>query len=513
MGAESIQIVRNSMYRNETSLLQMVVYDSYSYKQVVRFIRFVILLIYRGKQMNNKSDSTVHAYLNSIDSGPLLTREQEESLIKNVEVYQKQILEELVAAKYSRIELRTYLQGLESSGEEIVDISRKLDDESPKDLQATFLATFKEVIEVLATDDVESMMKSLNDLGLTGTIIHGVVTEIKKKHTRIMDVESKFRTVRKYFTSETDAELSQQIVESNPLMRMRLAKEFRLNEVQVTNKINDWKQVLAEYEDVAKLMGSTPFSEVKAIFNKIAVSESKASQFKHTLITKNLRLVVSRAKKFMNKGLDFEDLIQEGNMGLMKAVDKFDSSKKTKVSTYATWWIDQTIRRAISNKGKTVRVPTHIEWMQTNLNQLIQKMTGRLKRPPTLKEISVESGIELKVLEDLHTRAQHEIGLEEELSSGLSLIDILPGDPSENPFNHVEQKLMREKIREILATLPPRTEKIIRLRFGIGEIPDDEGTTLQDIANQIGITKQGVRVVECAAFRVLKKKAKRLQNG
>lgn len=463
--------------------------------------------------MNNKTDNTVRTYLSSIDSGPLLTREQEESLIKNVEVYQKQILAELIVSDYSRLELRTYLQGLESSGESIVDISKKLDDESPKDIQAELEGKFKVLIAELAGNNLETITSLLADVGLTGTIIHGVVTEIKKKHTRILDVESKFRGVRKYFTSETDAELSEQVVNSDPLMRVRISKEFRLNDVQVTNKINDWKQVLSEYEDVAKLMGATPFKDVKSIFNKIAVSESKASQFKHTLITKNLRLVVSRAKKFTNKGLDFEDLIQEGNMGLMKAVDKFDSSKKTKVSTYATWWIDQTIRRAISNKGKTVRVPTHIEWMQTNLNQLIQKMTGRLKRPPTLKEISVESGIELKVLEDLHTRAQHEIGLEEELSSGLSLIDILPGDPSENPFNHVEQKLMREKIREILATLPPRTEKIIRLRFGIGEIPDDEGTTLQDIANQIGITKQGVRVVECAAFRVLKKKAKRLANG
>jgi RNA polymerase primary sigma factor len=196
----------------------------------------------------------------------------------------------------------------------------------------------------------------------------------------------------------------------------------------------------------------------------------------------------------------------------MKAIDKFDSSKKTKVSTYATWWIDQSIRRAISNKGSTVRVPTHIEWQQTKLKQLTQKMTGELKRPPTLRELAEASGVELKVLEDLHNRAQHEIGLEEELSSGQSLMDLLSGDATLNPFVIVEQKLMREKIREILATLPPRTEKIIRLRFGIGEVPDDEGTTLQDIANQIGITKQGVRVVECSAFKQLKKKAKRLVN-
>jgi RNA polymerase primary sigma factor len=289
-------------------------------------------------------------------------------------------------------------------------------------------------------------------------------------------------------------------------------KDLGVNEVRATNRLNDWKKVVAEYEDVLKFISPFTFEDVKQSLSKIGEFEAKASQYKATLITKNLRLVIARASKLTDRGLDFEDLIQEGNIGLMKAIDKFDSSKKTKVSTYATWWIDQTMRRAISNKGKTVRVPTHIEWMQTKLNQLTQKMTGTLKRPPTLSELAKESDIPLSTLEELQTRAQHEIGIEEELSSGMTLLDVLQRPSEENPFNVVEQKLMREKIREILSTLTPRTEKIIRLRFGIGEVPDDEGTTLQDIANQIGITKQGVRVVECSAFKVLKKKARRLIN-
>lgn len=462
--------------------------------------------------MNKPNDNTIHAYLNSIDSGPLLTRAQEEELIKSVEVYQKKMLGELISSKYSRSELRNYLFGLESSGESIVDISKKLDDESSKDLQNEIEVQFKTLIKEIPNGDIDVISSLLESVALTGTIIHGVVIEIKKKHSKIVDVESKYRSLRKYFGSETDAEVHLQVTTSNPALRQRIAQEYSLNEVKVTNKLNEWKQILNEYEDVSKLLVDATFRDVKEVFSKISGFEAQASQYRNTLITKNLRLVVSRAKKLQNKGLDFEDLIQEGNMGLMKAVDKFDSSKKTKVSTYATWWIDQSIRRAISNKGKTVRVPTHIEWMQTKLTETISKLTGKLKRPPTLKEISAESNIELSVLEDLQTRAQHEIGLEEELSSGMSLLDILPGDPSDNPFHHVEQKMMREKIREILSTLPPRTEKIIRLRFGIGEVPDDEGTTLQDIANQIGITKQGVRVVECSAFKLLKKKAKRLVN-
>lgn len=462
--------------------------------------------------MSNKHDQTVHAYLNSIDSGPLLTREQEEALIKNVEVYQKEIQGQLILTKYSRHEFKTYLRGLESSGESIIDISKKLDEESSKDAQSSIEAKFKSLIAEMDKAEVDVLNSILSDVSLTGTIIHGVVVEIKKKHSRILEVESKIRAVRKYFDGVTDAVMFQQITTNDEGLRSRIASEYSMNEIKVNNKMTEWKHVLAEYEDVIKLMGEASFDDVKNLYKSIAEFEVKASKYKNELITKNLRLVISRAKKHLNKGLDFEDLIQEGNLGLMKAVDKFDSSKKTKVSTYATWWIDQSIKRAISNKGKTVRVPTHIEWMETNLRKLVSKMTQKLGRQPSLKEISAESGIELKVLEDLQTRAQHEIGIDEELSSGMALIDILPSDPSESPFNIVEQRMMREKIRDILATLPPRTEKIIRLRFGIGEVPDAEGETLQAIADQVGITKQGVRVVECSAFKALRKKARRLVN-
>jgi RNA polymerase primary sigma factor len=462
--------------------------------------------------MNNKSDKTVQTYLNSINLGPLLTHAQEKELIKNVEVYQKEILSQLLVSKYAITELKTYLMGLESSGESIIDISKKLDEESSKELVEEIQAKFKTLIGDLQRGHLDSVESLLNEVSLTGTIIHGVVTEIKKRHSALYEVESGLKQILKYYNDDTLTAFSE-IEENGEAIRVRLQKDWGIVGIKADNKVKDWKKIIEAYKLVVKtLPENSTVDEVKDAYRRIGTYEVKASQFKNELITRNLRLVVSRAKNFIGKGLEFEDLIQEGNIGLMKAVDKFDSSKKTKVSTYATWWIDQSIRRAISNKGKTVRVPTHIEWMQTNLNKLIQKMTGTLQRPPTLVEISKESGIELKILEDLHTRAQYEIGLEEELSSGMTMLDLLPGDAADNPFVIAEQNMLREKIREILATLPPRTEKIIRLRFGIGEVPDDEGTTLQDIANQIGITKQGVRVVECSAFKALRKRARGLAN-
>lgn len=465
--------------------------------------------------MNYKKDLTIHSYLNSIDSGPLLTRAQEENLIRNVEVYQKQILEQLVASKYARNELRSYLQSLDSSGESIVDISKKLDEESHKDVVSDLESKFKLVIKELNKEDMTKVLSLLEDISLTGTIIHGIVIEIKKKHTQITDVESKFNVIRKYFDSSVDYYTNTKIIEliktDNLEQKQRIKKEYLFNDVKVSNKFSEWKQVITELEVASYFPDGSTFQDVKDIYKKISSSELQAKKFKCELIEKNLRLVISRAKKFLNKGLEFEDLIQEGNLGLMKAVDKFDSSKKTKISTYATWWIDQSIRRAISNKGKTVRIPTHIEWQQTTINQATHKLTGKLERPPTLQEISKESGIDIKTLEDLQTVAQHEMGIEEELSNGMTLIDILP-DSTENPETIVEKKMLKDKIKQILSTLSPRTEKIIRLRFGIGEVPDDEGSTLQDIADQVGITKQGVRVVECSAFKRLKKKVERFRT-
>jgi RNA polymerase primary sigma factor len=464
--------------------------------------------------MNNKRDQTVNTYLNSIDSGPLLTREQEEVLIKKVEVYQKDILSQLILKDYSKKELQSFLMSLQSSGKPIFDISKKLDEESPKEAQDLIAIKFEELIVELSNNDVDAINNLLNEVSLTGTIIHGVVTEIKKKHSRIMDVESKFKAIKKYFDlGTTDEAIWDQITTESEVLKKKLKSEYLLNDTRVNNKITEWKHILAEFKEVAQdLTDFATFSDVKVAYKCIAELEVFANKFKNELIEKNLRLVIFRAKKHQNKGLEFEDLIQEGNIGLMKAVDKFDSSKKTKVSTYATWWIDQSIKRAISNKGKTVRVPTHIEWMETNLKKTISKLTNTLGRQPSLQEIADESKIDIKVLEDLQTRAQHEIGLEEELSSGLSLIDTIPSDPNDSPFAIVEQKLLREKIREILSTLKPGTEKIIRLRYGIGEIPDEEGMTLQSIADQVDLTKQGVRVRECTGLKELKKKARSLEN-
>lgn len=462
--------------------------------------------------MSFKVDASVQTYMNAIGKGDLLTRKEEADLIVNIEVHQKEMINAIIQSSFARKELRAYLGSLDSSGESIIDISKKLDDESSASAQTAMSEVFQKLLKALGGQDLQVVSDLINELSLSGTIIHGVVTEIKKKHASVMEVESRVRAIIKYVQPCTVAEMVDRIESKQDELEVVLRKDFGLNDVKVANKINDWKKVASDFHATQVLLGNdVTFDEVKSTHQTVGRFEQLASKFKNELITKNLRLVVSRAKMFVNRGLDFEDLIQEGNIGLMKAIDKFDSSKKTKVSTYATWWIDQSIRRSISNKGKTVRVPTHIEWMQTKVAEATRKLQAELQRQPTIEEIAARSGYDVKAIEENQTRAQFEIGLEEELSSGMSMIDLLVSD-AESPQSHVEKKLLREKVRDILSTLPPRTEKIIRLRFGIGEEPDSEGRTLQSVADQVGITKQGVRVVEGSAFNTLRKKAKGLTH-
>lgn len=464
-------------------------------------------------------DASIYRYLNQIDSGPLLSRAEEIKLIQSIEVHQKEIIDGFLKSSFAKSELLSYLKGLKNSGTDIIDISKILDEETDKGLVSKIAVAFEKLVVALDAKETD-IQDLLNEVSLSGTIIHGIVTEIKKKHSQVTDIEQKIKHLRRWFDDRPFDDVIEVIkkIRSNPEVRAKLRLEMRLTELQMLNKCGEWENTIKEYHEAQGILPiGVTFQEVKDSFKLIATSEMHMSNYRNKLIERNLRLVVSRAKKLLNRGLEFEDLIQEGNIGLMKAIDKYDASKKTKVATYATWWIDQSIRRAISNKGKTVRIPTHIEFLQTNIAHATQKLTGALKRPPTLQELAVELGEDIKTLEDLQTRALHEVAMEHETSSGRQVIEVLPSDPSASPHVLTESKMLKEKIREILSTLPPRTEKIIRLRFGIGDIPTEldqhdndekeEGLTLQVIGDHIGITKQGVRQVEVAALRKIRKKA------
>ena len=282
-----------------------------------------------------------------------------------------------------------------------------------------------------------------------------------------------------------------------------------LNDEDITKDVNINDPVRMYLKEIGRISLLSSEEEME-ISKRVAEDDEEA---KRILAESNLRLVVSIAKRYVGRGLLFLDLIQEGNMGLMKAVEKFDYDKGYKFSTYATWWIRQAITRALADQARTIRVPVHMVETINKMARIQRQLTLELNREPSDEEISKKMGISVDKVREVLKISQEPVSLEtpigEEEDSHLG--DFLKDESSLSPEEYTENEILKEEIKEVLSSLQPREQEVLELRFGL---IDGTCHTLEEVGKKFNVTRERIRQIEAKALRKLRhpSRAKKLKD-
>ena len=256
-----------------------------------------------------------------------------------------------------------------------------------------------------------------------------------------------------------------------------------------------------------KSMDTTEARIVKQKMNQLKDIERTLKTVKNRLVQANLRLVIGNAKRYVNRGLSFLDLVQEGNIGLMRAADKYEYRKGFRFSTYATWWIRQSMMRAIADSARTIRVPVHALQTASVISKAAASLSRGLGREPTLEEISAEAGVPPEKVRRIMKATHQTISIETPVGDEESvLVDLIADRESRSPVAEVEGISLKEEVSKVLSTLTPKEEKVIRMRLGIGEMTD---RTLEEVADVFGLTRERIRQIEAKALRKLQSPIRR----